>query len=348
MDLSLLRDSLPSSTQAAADRELLKNFKAAALSITTLYKSSLNSSKKAYNSGYAACLSDMLNFIQAGVSSIPSGHDGTGALGLDLNIQVDGGGMTIGRVMDWVEARMEAIRSDDEDDDEEQQRAKSTTTTTNSRPPVIVQPVSTTRPTSVPSTAVDATAHQSTTTLIDTEEHPRATSPRPQRSVTVQSPLPSSPPSIPPPPQPPFLTRSRSKSRQALGKERETGATIVPPHAPFTFTAPIPTTFEPHNSTDNEDSDSTFHLSVPSFSLGDPIVGSKRRHSTMVSEIAPSQGSSRINGHSGFHGVSSASSSSRRRTRGNTSSANSRNVNMTDAEAMEVEEEPARKRVARR
>lgn len=36
----------------------------------------------------------------------------------------EGGGMTIGRVMDWTEARLEAIKSREEEEDEEEEREK--------------------------------------------------------------------------------------------------------------------------------------------------------------------------------------------------------------------------------
>lgn len=52
--------------------------------------------------------------IQQGVSLNPSGssHD------------AEGGGMTIGRVMDWTEARLEAIKSREEEEDEDEEREK--------------------------------------------------------------------------------------------------------------------------------------------------------------------------------------------------------------------------------
>lgn len=52
--------------------------------------------------------------IQQGVSLDPSGssHD------------AEGGGMTIGRVMDWTEARLDAIKSREEEEDEDEEREK--------------------------------------------------------------------------------------------------------------------------------------------------------------------------------------------------------------------------------
>lgn len=50
----------------------------------------------------------MLEFIQHGVSAGGAGNEEGGV-----------GGMTIGRVMDWVEARIEAIKAREEEEDEE-------------------------------------------------------------------------------------------------------------------------------------------------------------------------------------------------------------------------------------
>lgn len=86
----------------------MNNFKAAALSITTLYRSGLQSSKRAYTAGYEACLQDVLELVQAGVS------DGINARGTG---GVDGEAMSVGRVMDWVEARLEDIKEDKREED---------------------------------------------------------------------------------------------------------------------------------------------------------------------------------------------------------------------------------------
>lgn len=91
-------------------------FLAAALSITTLYRSSRKNSKRAYNAGYSTACQDLLNFIQQGVSAsdispLPA-HD------------MEGGGMTIGKVMDWTEARVDAIKAREEEEDEDEEREK--------------------------------------------------------------------------------------------------------------------------------------------------------------------------------------------------------------------------------
>ncbi|OCH88898.1 hypothetical protein OBBRIDRAFT_715987, partial [Obba rivulosa] len=92
LNLNMLASSLPTSNLANAEKELANNFKAAALSLTTLYRSSRRTSKRAYNAGYAAACQDLLLMIQQGVSTGESGP-----------------GMSIGRIMDYIEARLEAI-----------------------------------------------------------------------------------------------------------------------------------------------------------------------------------------------------------------------------------------------
>ncbi|KAG6889442.1 hypothetical protein C0992_005162 [Termitomyces sp. T32_za158] len=112
LNLHTLVSSLP--TAPHNTEELTNNFRAAALSITTLYKSSRKTSKRAYTAGYVAACQDLLNMIQQGVSASSHGpHPG----GSD-------GGLTIGRVMDWTEARLEAIKAREEEEDEEEEREK--------------------------------------------------------------------------------------------------------------------------------------------------------------------------------------------------------------------------------
>ncbi|KAJ7731153.1 hypothetical protein DFH07DRAFT_847782 [Mycena maculata] len=116
LNLNSLVSSLPShSLNASAEKELLDNFKAAALSITTLYRSSRHASKRAYNSGYAAACRDLMQMLQLGVSD-------SHTLVTDRNQEE--AGMTIGRVMDWVEARLDAVRCREEEEDEEDERER--------------------------------------------------------------------------------------------------------------------------------------------------------------------------------------------------------------------------------
>jgi hypothetical protein len=152
LNLNALAGSLPNSNLASAEKELLNNFrgkkfhlliptplpfpaititlhrrkkdrqltfthsppqknnnnnnKAAALSITNLYRSSRSTSKRAYNSGYAAACADLMQMIQQSVSDSDSSPE--------TETQP-----SIGRVLDWVEARLEAVRAREEEEDEE-------------------------------------------------------------------------------------------------------------------------------------------------------------------------------------------------------------------------------------
>ena len=85
------------------------------MSITTLYRSSRKNSKRAYNAGYAAACQDLLSFIQQGVSASDIGPSPSH----DME-----GGMTIGKVMDWTEARVDAIKAREEEEEEDEEREK--------------------------------------------------------------------------------------------------------------------------------------------------------------------------------------------------------------------------------
>ncbi|KAL6301914.1 hypothetical protein BKA93DRAFT_707910, partial [Sparassis latifolia] len=88
LNLNMLASSLPPFNLANAEKELNNNFKAAALSLTTFYRTSRPTSKRAYNPGYAAAFQDMLLMIQQGVSTCESSDTA-------------GQGMTIGRITDY-------------------------------------------------------------------------------------------------------------------------------------------------------------------------------------------------------------------------------------------------------
>ena len=80
---------------------------AAALALTTLYRSSQQSAKRhydaGYDSGYLAALDELMSIIQHGVSTSADSAS-------NLNC-IDEHAMSIGWVMDWIEARSEAMRS---------------------------------------------------------------------------------------------------------------------------------------------------------------------------------------------------------------------------------------------
>ncbi|KAF8648214.1 hypothetical protein AX16_006353 [Volvariella volvacea WC 439] len=115
LNLNTLASSLPNAQQKA-EKDLTNDFKAAALSITTLYRSSRRAAKRAYNSGYAAACQDLLTMIQQGVSA--------GGLGQDSTNAGSEAGMSIGRIMDWTEARLEEIKAREEEEDEEEEKER--------------------------------------------------------------------------------------------------------------------------------------------------------------------------------------------------------------------------------
>ncbi|OXB38177.1 hypothetical protein LQV05_001207 [Cryptococcus neoformans] len=90
MDLSNLNASLDPDV-ADAERDIGDKFRAAAASITSLYRSSLAVTKQGYNAGYSTALKDMLSMVQ---SSIGEGQDSA---------------QTLSRLMDWADARQAAI-----------------------------------------------------------------------------------------------------------------------------------------------------------------------------------------------------------------------------------------------
>ncbi|VDC03860.1 unnamed protein product [Peniophora sp. CBMAI 1063] len=104
LNLNTLASSLPPSSNAATEKALLDDFKVAAASVTKLYRSSLKASKRTYNKGYADACQEILQMIQHGVSD----HE-------DAAVHV-------GRVMDWLEARLDALKAREEEEDEDEDR----------------------------------------------------------------------------------------------------------------------------------------------------------------------------------------------------------------------------------
>uniref|UniRef100_A0A0W0EW54 Putative multidrug resistance-associated ABC transporter n=1 Tax=Moniliophthora roreri TaxID=221103 RepID=A0A0W0EW54_MONRR len=150
--------SLPTPYQNA-ETELVNNFKAAALSITTLFRSSRHASKRAYNAGYAAACNDLLMMIQQGVSVGGIDTPGSGA-------SAESDGMTIGKVMDWIEARMEAIKAREEEEDEEEEREKERergrSTTGSAAPPAPKPDVKVAKAPAAPSASIRTSREQTT------------------------------------------------------------------------------------------------------------------------------------------------------------------------------------------
>jgi hypothetical protein len=326
--LNALGNSLPPANLANAEKDLLNTFKAAAQSITTLYRASRQTSKRAYNAGYVQACEDLLRMIRHGLSD--AGRTGGG----------DEGGapaMDVGRVMDWVDARLEAIRAreEEEDEDEERERARSS-----------------------------ATAGSSTTTRQLQSEHrlpmpPPATTPAPADGVqhpsgpaVVPTPVPTSPPTSP------ISSPTSTQSRPIHPLPAHVLRTVRGPTGATTMGTTGPAPPDPS-------APSLFHFpshDPPSLDPGLESVatGAKRRHALMLAlndttTPASVHGSSALDGLSPAASAGSAASTpgstagslGRRRTR-STMRATVSTPQVGKEEDMDVDEGRERKRVARR
>ncbi|KAF8716580.1 hypothetical protein AX14_009172 [Amanita brunnescens Koide BX004] len=320
--LNSLASSLPT-PHHKAEQELLNNFKAAALSITTLYRSSRETSKRAYDAGYAAACQDLLNMIQHGVS----------AGGIDNGESREG--VTIGRVMDWTEARLEALKQKDEEEEEDEEREKERKPSTASAAPASAPP-------SVPK--VSKSASQNISNNIARLKDAKVISPisEPSNSPVI----PTSAPLIRPP-QRPMKPRPSTK-----GDGSSPYVSLPPPH-PFDFITDPRQAMMPMAPSNM--SDGTLSVSA----------GVKRRHAMMMMLDAaappvsmgggtsgpPSSGHHMSNLSAVGNGLPLVPALGRRRARSSrVTSQQQQALNLLSAEAMDVEEENGRdrKRVARR
>ncbi|KAF9477416.1 hypothetical protein BDN70DRAFT_861837 [Pholiota conissans] len=334
LNLNTLANSLPA--QQNAEKELLNDFKAAALSITTLYRSSRKTSKRAYNAGYAAACQDLLNFIQQGVSASDIGQSPLGS-----SHAVEGGGMTIGRVMDWTEARVDAIRAREEEEEEDEEREKDKERAA-PRPP--------TSATAAAKSEEQKSATASTSSGSSGRSKEATTSlPTPNSPVPHSSMQPPSVPSSPSPP--PQSTLPRSVSRMTKSRPTPTKESFHPTVQPTHFTGNNfhPEPFEPP-------------LSETPIVIG---AGAKRRHAVMmmldhnsptISIGGPSSAGSSPGGLGGTSGGGNTGSGlSKRRTRSSRNlhqlQPHNSNISVVQkaAEDMDIDEDGReRKRVARR
>ncbi|KAI8992706.1 hypothetical protein BD414DRAFT_481949 [Trametes punicea] len=324
LNLNNLVNSLPPSSYANAEKELTNNFRAAALSLTTLYRSSKTASKRAYNAGYAAACHDLLNMIQQGVSTdVDAGRE-----------------VTIGRIMDYIEARLEAIKAREEEEDEEEERAAKAGPSPVSAPKP--KPFSPTLPATRPrDPAVTAPLTPYTPSTLDTG--------RPYVPPALSSPTPAVMPLRPvsAPIQP--LSRA-SKARLIPSANPKELSTI-----PLPASGPVPFSFSPPAVAD---------VTVPAMGALIPTAETapaapaltmpmKRRREAISPDVATSALSADIAtgaGNGAGAGAGAGAGTSRRRTRSWRSSADQQSSQQQQAgEAMDVEEEgPQRKRVARR
>ncbi|CAA7264019.1 unnamed protein product [Cyclocybe aegerita] len=326
LNLNTLANSLPTAQQNA-EKELLNDFKAAALSITTLYRSSRKTSKRAYNAGYLAACQDLLNFIQQGVSTSDVGQAPSGSTA------VEGGGLTIGRVMDWTEARLEAIKAREEEEDEEEEKERAQP---RSGPPVAAHVA----PKSEGKKAVPAAS-------VQRSKESGLSLPTPSSPVTHPSSHP--PPPEPSSPSPPASSSSTCAARPAKSRHTPPAREAFQPSLQSSNLPPSPFLSEP------------FPTAAAPFSAEAPInigAGAKRRHAMMmmIESAAPVNiggPSSTVSSPGGTLGAScgiAGSSLGRRRTRSSRNIAQLQNQNINlGSEAMDVEEDGReRKRVARR
>jgi len=319
LNLNNLANSLPTSNLANAEKELTNNFKAAALSLTTLYRSSRRTSKRAYNAGYASACQDLLFMIQQGVSAGESSDS-------------DGQGMTIGRIMDYLEARLEAIKSREEEEDEDEEKEKE-----RDRGKASPVPGPSTKPAVLP-----APSARIPTIAAKNKDIPTVAplTPYTPPSFTLAQPAPATAPASPTPLPLTALRPSAQHSSQSLPLHRtlkgrlakDPGLITAASGAPFSFDAP-----------------STTILNAPDVlsNISDTTVGAKRRHNVMMLDTASVQATL---------DTSPDGPSARRRTRsarggtlGLSHQHHPQDQNM-GADAMDVEDEGGRerKRVARR
>ncbi|KAI0324980.1 hypothetical protein GY45DRAFT_1330957 [Cubamyces sp. BRFM 1775] len=312
LNLNNLASSLPSSSYANAEKELTNNFRAAALSLTTLYRSSKTASKRAYNAGYAAACHDLLNMIQQGVSTdVDAGRE-----------------VTIGRIMDYIEARLEAIKAREEEEDEEEERAAKagpsapkpkpaspTLPPARARDPVVAAP-----PTPYTPSTMDST--------------------RPYVPPALSSPTPAVVPLRPvSAPIQPFSRASKSRLMPSVNPKELSSVPLPTP-------APVPFSFEPPSVADVTvpSMDAFTELANPA-AAPSPALPMKRRRE-VVSPDTPATGTTA----DAAAGAVGGAGTSRRRTRSWRGNADQHGAPSQPAnEAMDVEEEgPQRKRVARR
>ncbi len=281
------------------------------------------------------------------------GPDGSGALGLELNnFGVDGDGMTIGRVMDWIENRLETIRSEEDDCDVDEDDKRGKARPEEKKPATSARPTRTATKSSLASSDTDSgdqvrplvvpplpTATPSVVRITSSQRivSPRYTSPSLTKSEASQAPQTGS-------------TGSRSRAKV----ERQLRQSLMAPSPSPSF--PLSTDSAQHTPTPN------LHNNLPSSGFEfnpvypentQAILGSKRRHATMVSEITntpiTNASTTSPNNSPSNHTRTCVPMSAKRRGRGSSQQNPRSSSNADTSDSMDVEDqEPARKRVSRR
>jgi hypothetical protein len=285
--------------------------------------------------------------------------------------ETTGDEMTIGKVMDWIEARLEAVKSreEEEDEDEEKERSRSGNNTAASAASVSTSKPSATAKSGTPDNVATTSRHKDhvrriapSTPNLPTDQfsqHHRVTlPPTPHSPLNPRAHLPShSPPASPSPPSTPLHT---IRSLHNLPSNRPSKARVTFPSA----VAADSVKFRVGAAGSGVSAEDTYGMDF----VG---AGAKRRHSVMMmldSTSSPvdlsigmesSPGSTShppTNMNTGSGATSTITPSGRRRTRSARGSHNHGHVqtvhangNQQSVEAMDVEEDGReRKRVARR
>ncbi|KAH8108272.1 hypothetical protein DFH11DRAFT_1732096 [Phellopilus nigrolimitatus] len=253
--MNTLANTLPSSAVAKAEQDLMDKFKSAALSITTLYRSSQGAAKRHFDAGYLAALDDLLAVIQHGVSADltpgPSKNSG--------EVDAADEGMSIGRVMDWIEARQEAIRikarEDEEDEEERESRRRAGPTGTGARDVRDKTKVKTPLPTT--STSTHAAAHSpggvtsgtSSSCSIYISTH-TSSAVRPQTRARLRSQAKEAPVTFPPRIDSEFMSTTPGplsgpplSVTSVLGAKRRHAAMLLDSYAPTSASLPANVSF---------------------------------------------------------------------------------------------------------
>ncbi|KAI5991262.1 hypothetical protein EDD15DRAFT_2388665 [Pisolithus albus] len=333
LDLNGLAKSLPGSGLEKAEKDLLNNFKAAALSITTLYRSSRNASKRAYNAGYAAACQDLMMMIQQGVS--------VGGIAPSTSDNPLSGEMSIGRILDWIEARMEAIKAREEEEDEDEEREKERDRTRGG------PQISRTDPNKdVNNASVSSSSHPTTSSSKSSDLTVGSFAPTP---LTPHS-LTNSNLTHPTTPSPTIPARSISLFQRPIKSRPSSARKDISTDIPS-----MPCVSTPLASTENVPRTPVLppmHAPFPSTPQGDIAAGTKRRHTVMMmlDSAAPPTVVDVSSSSGGANVVSSTQGNPRRRTRSQRSAHHAQGqAHATTTDSMDVEEDGReRKRVARR
>ncbi|KAI6020624.1 hypothetical protein EDC04DRAFT_2901659 [Pisolithus marmoratus] len=307
LDLNGLAKSLPGSGLEKAEKDLLNNFKAAALSITTLYRSSRNSSKRAYNAGYAAACQDLMMMIQQGVS--------VGGIAPSTSDNPLGGEMSIGRILDWIEARMEAIKAREEEEDEDEEREKERDRTR-----------------AGPQVSRTDLNKDINNASVSFPPHPTASSSKPSDPTSAPTPL---------------TPHSPSNSNPA---HLNTPSPTIPTRSNPLFQRPIKS--RPSLNVPRTPIFPSMHPPFPSIPQADITAGTKRRHTVMMmlDSAAPPTVMDVSSSSAGPNTAPSTQGNPRRRTRSQRSAHHAQGqAHTSSTDSMDVEEDGReRKRVARR